>query len=145
MDFLNNIEYWHWWIAGIALGIAEMFLPRRNLIWFGVAAFITGFIVALSLLSWVWQLGIFVVVSVIMVVVSKHMKFGVSQTSVNTDMQETPLSGQIYTTDTPIIDGRATITVNGEARSVRLEDFPQGTRVSVVGEAHDELVVKVVE
>ena len=38
------LEWWHWEIAGIALVLLELALPSFFIIWFGLGAMLTGFV-----------------------------------------------------------------------------------------------------
>ncbi|MHB1372918.1 MAG: NfeD family protein [Thauera sp.] len=38
------LEWWHWEIAGIALVLLELALPSFFIIWFGLGAILTGFL-----------------------------------------------------------------------------------------------------
>jgi membrane protein implicated in regulation of membrane protease activity len=41
---MEQIVWWHWIAFGLLLGILELFVPSFTIIWFGLAAVITGFI-----------------------------------------------------------------------------------------------------
>jgi len=50
MEFLDNtVQYWHWIIFGIALVVAEIFLPSFFALWLGVSAILVG--IAMTLFS----------------------------------------------------------------------------------------------
>ncbi|GAC1343148.1 MAG: NfeD family protein [Acetobacteraceae bacterium] len=56
-----------WLVVGLALGAAEMVAPGIYLLWIGLAAIGTGLAEAAFGLDWHGQLGIFVVLTVILV------------------------------------------------------------------------------
>ncbi len=45
MEF--ELAYWHWLVFGIALVIAEVFLPSFTALWFGLGAIVVGILKAL--------------------------------------------------------------------------------------------------
>ena len=59
-----------WIIIGLVLAALEMLVPGFILIWFGVAGVITG-ILAFFIKNFYWQLGIFAVLSGILVAASQ--------------------------------------------------------------------------
>lgn len=63
--------YWYWFSAGILLIALEAFIPGAVLLWFGVAALITGFISLGTDLSLDAQMIIFSVLAVSCTVVFK--------------------------------------------------------------------------
>ncbi len=38
MEFLEQAEFWHWWIAAILFLVLETFAPGAIFLWMGVAA-----------------------------------------------------------------------------------------------------------
>ncbi|MEJ2722488.1 MAG: NfeD family protein [bacterium] len=67
---LANI-WWLWMILAAVFVVGEIFTAAFFLLWFGVGAAVSGFL-ALMGASAGWQLGVFVVVSLVLVVVSRR-------------------------------------------------------------------------
>lgn len=44
---IPHIEWWHWIVLGLALLLCELALPMFVLVWFGLAAVVTGIVLAL--------------------------------------------------------------------------------------------------
>ena len=42
MDWLNQIEFWHWLIAAVLMIIVEMVIPAAWFLWMGISAFAVG-------------------------------------------------------------------------------------------------------
>jgi len=65
MDWLTQIEYWHWWAAALVFGTLEMLVPGVFFLWIGAAAAVTG-LVALVLpdLGWQVEFALFGILSV---------------------------------------------------------------------------------
>lgn len=62
------IQPWHWLVLGVVLLILEMFVPTFALLWFGTAAIVVALLSWLLPLSVSWQVIIWLVVSVVLVV-----------------------------------------------------------------------------
>lgn len=57
IGFLEQLEFWHWWIGAVLLAIIEIFAPGAFFIWLGAAAAVVGFVMlALPDTSWKIQL-----------------------------------------------------------------------------------------
>ncbi len=62
MDLLASIEFWHWWVAAVALIIVEALAPGAVFLWLGVSAGVVGAILlVVPDLSWEYQVLIFAV------------------------------------------------------------------------------------
>ena len=42
MEWLDQIEFWHWLIAAVVMIIIEMILPAAYFLWMGISAFVVG-------------------------------------------------------------------------------------------------------
>lgn len=61
-----KILFWHWFVFGMALIIAEIFIPSFTIFWFGLGAFIAGgLLFFFKELSFSWQLFIWALASCI--------------------------------------------------------------------------------
>ncbi len=58
------MEYWWWLVAGLAMIVLEILLPSFVVIWFGIAALITG-VIAYWVAGLAPQLGLFALLSAI--------------------------------------------------------------------------------
>ncbi len=59
-----QVEWWHWAVAGIALILAELFVPAFVLIWFGLGGLVMAVVVAVApMLGITSQLGLWLIVS----------------------------------------------------------------------------------
>lgn len=66
IEFLNSIEYWHWWVVAALLVTIEIFAPSTLLIWPGIAAAIVGGVMfAADDFGWRYQLLLFVALAVL--------------------------------------------------------------------------------
>ena len=65
MEYLAQIEFWHWWVLAVALVTLEMLAPSTVLLWPGISAAIVGIILLIApSLDWEFQVLIFAVLSV---------------------------------------------------------------------------------
>ncbi|TXH82606.1 MAG: NfeD family protein, partial [Thauera aminoaromatica] len=62
------LEWWHWEIAGIALVLLELALPSFFIIWFGLGAMLTGFVLlAMPDLALSQQIAAWIIASMAMI------------------------------------------------------------------------------
>lgn len=146
-----NIDWltgWQAWLAvGFLLLTAEMFVPGVFMVWFGLAALITG--VTLWLfpgLPWPLQAVLFAVLSGVFVLLYWRLR-----ARYHTEASDQPmlnrrgaqLVGQIYALHTPIENGRGKLKVGDALWSARGPDLAAGTRVRIV--AVSDLTLEVEE
>lgn len=69
MDFgLGDVvRAWHWMVLGAVLIGLEILLPGTLLMWFGIAAILTGGVLALTGVGFAWQLMVFGAIAVIVI------------------------------------------------------------------------------
>ena len=63
--------YYHWFIAALVLSLIEILTPGFVILWFGVSAAIVGILDLLGLHNTVWQIVIWIILSLLMVVMSR--------------------------------------------------------------------------
>ena len=76
MEWLEQIEFWHWLIAAVVMVIIEMVIPAAYFLWMGISAFVVGLLLyvvpAMPLLI---QIVVFGVLSVVTLLLYKrHQK-----------------------------------------------------------------------
>ena len=146
MEWLENIVFWHWWIAAGLLLILELTTPTFFFLWLGIAAAATGLVLLmLPGISVETQLVVFALLSVVAIVVWR--KFRESRPLVsdqpNLNRRGEQYSGRIFTLEQAIENGVGKVTVDDSTWQVSGLDLPAGTRVRVEGV--DGVVFKVVE
>ena len=60
-----HVEIWHWLVLGIALCVAEIFVPSFTLLWFGLGAFVVALVAAIVLVSITTELLIWAVATTV--------------------------------------------------------------------------------
>lgn len=84
MEWLNTyIDYWHWFVLGAVLIIAEVFVPGFIFMWFGISAIIIAILSKYVVMSFTIQLLLWAVLSVVaffvlkkLVAKNEHQKLG---------------------------------------------------------------------
>jgi len=128
--------YWNWWLLGLLLIILEMLAPGTFLLWFGVAALLTGLIVLLLPdLSGQGQGLLFAVTAAATVgggwlYVRRHPPRSAQPLLNQRGLQYV---GRVFTLEVPIVNGRGKIRVDDSIWRVEGDDCPAGVRVRVQG------------
>ena len=143
-DWLQNMDFWHWWVLGILFIVLEVFSPAAFFLWLGISAGIVGVFVLLDPgMFWEWQVLLFAVFSVVSTVLGR--KFIVSR---QTDTDQPRLNrrgeqyiGRTFTLAEPVINGEGKIHVDDTTWKISGADMPAGTQVQVTGV--DGVILKV--
>jgi inner membrane protein len=142
---------WNWMVLGLLLLTLEVFVPGMFMVWFGIAALVTG---ALSLALWTWgawvwpvQIVVYLALSVATLFIGRRiMKNG-------TDVSDEPLLnqrtaqlvGRLATLDEAIVNGYGRVKIGDTLWRVHGRDLPAGTRIKVDAVERDTLSVVAVE
>ncbi|MCG8360824.1 MAG: NfeD family protein [Kiloniellales bacterium] len=133
---LEQIEFWHWWVAAILFIVIEVFAPGAIFLWMGVAAGVVGAaLLAVPATGWEIQFLVFAVLSVGSVIGWRAYQ---RRHPVETDHPTLNLRGQQYvgrqfTLVEPIVNGTGVLNVDDTRWKVRGEDLPAGSQVTVTG------------
>ncbi len=132
MEFLDQ---YGWWTAGLVLLIAEMLVPGIFLMWFGLAALLTGIVdVIVPDLDWRWQAIVFSALSVALVfgirpLVGRSLEHESDRPDLNRRLHS--LIGQSARLVKPIENGHGEVRIGDTVWRVTGPDLPAGTRVRV--------------
>jgi len=135
-SFFTELQYWHWWIAGVGLVALEMLLPGTFFLWLGVSAGVTGvLLLALPDFDWQYQIIVFSILSVGSIYLGRK----VWRPSVG-DTDEPQLNrrgsqyvGRVVKLAEPITNGRGKARVGDTLWLVAGDDQPVGAEVKVTG------------
>jgi len=133
---LTSLGYWHWFILGVVLLIAEALLPGAFLVWFGVGAVVTGVaLLAIPTLAWQVQLVSFALVSLGALVAWRRHAARHPETSSHPALNQRGAQyvGRRFTLSDPIVDGYGRLHVDDTMWRVAGPDLPAGTHVTVIG------------
>jgi len=113
LDFINDLGAWAWWVGGALLLAIEIVAPGNVLIWFGIAAVLTGTAALVAGIAWQVQLIAFAVLSLVLVIGGRSW-FARSGGSEEPLLNEraTRLVGKSYVLLDPIVDGNGRIHVD---------------------------------
>jgi len=147
----EQLNYWHWFGLGITLAILEMLLGGSFLfLWLGLIAILTGISVwFVPTLIWQYQLLIFTIDSIIMLIVWKKFlskKFSSTmkpEHAIKLNRRNEQYIGRIFTLTEPIVNGIGKIQVDDSTWRVSGPDLPVGASIEVIGV--DGIILKVVE
>jgi len=145
MEWLQRVDYWHWWVIGVVLVILEVFSPGAFFLWMGIAAGIVGLLLLLSPeLGWQYQLLWFALFSVVSILVwHRYLKshpIATDQPALNRRAER--YIGRVFTLEEPVVNGQGKIRVDDSQWKISIAmDCEAGTRVKVVGV--DGVVLKV--
>ncbi|WP_251358908.1 NfeD family protein [Kangiella sp. TOML190] len=139
MEFLMQMEYWHWLVLGLVLLILEMFAPGAILLWFGVAGLIVGILQLVfgELISPQIQWLIFSVLSVASIILwksyAKKHKIDVRDENDTLNQRGKALIGKEFILSKAIINGVGKAKVGDTHWRVLGPDTAVQARVKVVG------------
>lgn len=133
---LEQAEFWHWWVGGVALVILEVFAPGFILMWLGIAAGVVGFVLlAMPDLDWQYQWLIFALLAVSSVVAWRVFARRHPQESDHPSLNRRgeQYVGRQFTLDEPIVNGSGMLRVDDTRWKIEGTDLPAGTQVTVTG------------
>ncbi len=145
IEFLQNIEFWHWWMAATLLLILEIFAPGVVFVWIGISAALIGALLfAMPDMPWELQFSIWGIFAVLSAVIGRNY---IHKNPIKTDQpalnqRGEQYVGRVFTLGNPIHNGVGTIKVDDSTWKIEAEeDFKKGTKIKVIG--LDGVVLKV--
>ncbi|MEM9733184.1 MAG: NfeD family protein [Pseudomonadota bacterium] len=149
MQVLSDVGGWSWFLLGLILLIGEVLLPGIFLLWFGLAAVVVGGLTVLPFTDvawWPWQaqLGAFGGLSLIFVLLSLRLfpnkQSGDAASKMNAPLKR--LHGREGVLAAAIESGTGRVKLGDTVWRVKGSDLPAGSRVKVVGDDGDSLLVE---
>jgi inner membrane protein len=135
MSALLALGPWNWMILAAVLFLLEVMAPGIFLMWFGLAAAVTGVLAFGFEIGWQWQLVWFCLLSLAAVLLAlKYLR----QHPLQSDrplLNERALQhvGQCFDLVDPIMNGRGSVKIGDSIWRVEGPELPRGTRVRVLG------------
>jgi inner membrane protein len=135
MQFLQGLQWWHWWILGAVLAAVETLLPGVLAIWFGAAAIVVGALLLVVPIPWQLQLVLFAALGVAAMVLWRRFRKPEAPASDEPALNQRGQRyiGQSFTLVEPIQGGTGKIQVGDSVWLVQGGDAPAGARVRVTG------------
>lgn len=149
VEWLADLGVWAWFLLGLVLLIGEVLLPGIFLLWFGLAALVVGGLTVLPFTDvswWPWQAQMvaFGVLSLIFVLLGMRLfpnrRDGDAASEMNAPLRR--LHGREGVLAVPIETGSGRIKLGDTLWRVKGPDLPSGTKVRVVGDDGDSLMVE---
>lgn len=136
--FMEQAEFWHWWVAALVIIIAEVTLfGAFFLMWIGIAAFVVGgAMLAVPGMGWHYQLVMWAVLSIGAVIGWHFYRKAHPATSDEPllNRRGEQYVGRVFTLEEPVVNGQGKIKVDDSQWKIEAsEDFEAGTKVKVVG------------
>jgi inner membrane protein len=133
--FLQDLQWWHWWIAAAVLAAIETFVPGAVAIWFAAAAVVVGALLLVIPIPWQLQLVLFGVLGVVALLLWRRTRQATDDQSSQPNLNHRGVQyvGQAFTLVEPILGGSGKVQVGDTVWLVQGSDAPVGARVKVVG------------
>jgi len=147
--FMSSLGFWSWLVVALVLMALETIVPGVHFLWFGLAAFIVGLLVAVAgalgageAFPFGVQLVVFALIAVATVFGVKRMT-GASPSDHHPDINApgSQFIGRIIVVEDAITGGRGKVRAGDTVWLAEGEDAPAGTRVLVTGVNGTALVV----
>ena len=135
METLIALGAWNWMILAAILFVLELLAPGIFLMWFGMAAAVTGLIVFRYDVAWQWQLIWFCGLSLASVLLAAKYLRQHPLASERPLLNERAVQhiGQCYDLIDPIVNGRGSVKIGDSIWRVEGPELPKGSRVRVLG------------
>ena len=147
--FMSSLGFWSWLVVALVLMALETIVPGVHFLWFGLAAFIVGLLVAVAgalgageTFPFDAQLVVFALIAVATVFGVNRMT-GASPSDHHPDINApgSQFIGRIIVVEDAIKGGRGKVRAGDSVWLAEGEDAPAGTRVLVTGVNGTALVV----
>lgn len=136
IDMLENHGHWTWASIGLVLIVIEVAAPGAFFLWVGIAAGVTGLLVALLPdVGWQWQLALFAVLSVVSTVLGRRFFRWrpIKTTHTGLNRRGMSLVGREYVLQQAIVNGASRLKTGGTTWQVEGPDLDAGASVRVTG------------
>ena len=140
-----DILYWHWWVLGLLLLVAEMLSPTGFfLLWIGAAAILVGGLAwAVPSTGWEVQVVLFGVLSVASFFAWRHFRAAPAATDQPAlNRRGHSYVGRTFTLTAPIVNGVGKLHVDDSQWRITGSDAEAGTQVRVVAADGNTLKVE---
>lgn len=136
IDMLENHGHWTWASIGLVLVVVEVAAPGAFFLWVGIAAGVTGLLVALIPdMGWQVQLALFAVLSVASTVLGRRFFRWrpIKTTHSGLNRRGMSLVGREYVLQQAIVNGASRLKTGGTTWQVEGPDLDAGASVRVTG------------
>ena len=149
MDFPETVSFWHWLAFGVLVMLIEVLVPGAIFLWLGIAAVVTGLLLA-AIPSMIWELQaiLFAVMSVTAIFIGRRIYVARRAPTDHPTLNKRGknLVGTHHVLDTATSGGRGRVRIGDTVWrfSVRPEgaELAEGARVKVVDADGTTLIVE---
>lgn len=137
-EFIEQIEFWHWWILGVALVALEVFAPSTVFLWPGIAAGVVGLILlTYGDMTWQIQFLIFAVLSLgsLFAWRAYYKSKPRPERAPGLNTRGEQYINREFTLEEPIVNGQGKLKIDDTTWNIEGDDLAAGTRVRVTGVA----------
>ncbi len=144
IPYILSIGPWSWLILGCILLGLEVLLPGTFMLWFGIAAVITGGIALVAPIGIQSQIILFIAASLISVLIGRKLYASTEQNSDQPLLHKrgAQLVGQSFKVTKAIQNGKGKVKVGDSEWIVKGEDTDVDTIVKVVAIDGNTLIVE---
>ncbi len=145
ITWLASLDFWSWWILGLALIILEVFAPSTFFLWLGIAAGIVGIVAWIFPgMAWEYEWILFAVIAIASIVLSRLFLKKHPGVEDNTTLNQRGAQyiGRQFTLTEAIRNGRGKIHVDDTQWSVEGPDTDLNEVVRVTGVDGTLLIVE---
>ena len=143
MEWLNQVEFWHWIIAALIMLAIEMLFPAAYFLWMGISAFIVALVIYIfpdiPILA---QVIIFGCISVFTLIQFKRNQKISTSDEPNLNRRGRQYIGRKFVLEQPIVNGKGKIKVEDSIWRISGIDMDKGTKVCVIDVDGDILKVE---
>ena len=134
MEFLSNIEFWHWWVAAAIFIVIEMLDGSGHFIWLGLSAAIVGALSWAIGMSWQVEMFLFALFSILAIFGWKAYKKKNPEENLYPTLNRrgSGYIGRTFTLSESIVDGTGKVNVDDTIWIVRGPDMDSGTKIKVI-------------
>jgi hypothetical protein len=133
-ETVRQLGPWSWLIGGVVLLALELLIPGNVIVWFGVAAILTGALALATDFGWQAELIVFIVLAVVLAIVGRrYFARQVSSDRPFLNERARRLVGGTVILGEPIADGHGRVRIDDTTWRVVGPDLPSGTRVRISG------------
>jgi len=133
VEAISQFGPWAWVVAGLVLLGLEILAPGNALVWFGVAAILTGLFELVTDFGWQVNFLLFAVLSIVLVIVGRRYFARASAPSERPFLNQRAngLVGQRHVLAEPLVGGQGRIRIDDTMWRVTGPDLPSGTQVRI--------------
>lgn len=134
--FTSFVEPWHWMALGAVLIGLEILVPGTLLMWFGVAAILTGGVLAIVDIGFAMQVLTFGVLSVLAIFPARklalHFRSDDDADAATLNQRGAEMVGRRVTITEPIVNGAGAAKFGDTRWSVRSDSAMEAGAVAVI-------------